>query len=127
MIETKKYIRKPLYVDAVQVTAENISLVAEWCQGDLVHHNKDGTQQHIRVRVHNPKTPRQTKAYVGDWILYTERGYKVYLDKAFNNAFDLVDGDPEPIGEFTMDQIESAREHIPMVPVTSSQIESLEQ
>lgn len=93
-IVTKKYLRKPLVVDAVQVTADNFEAIAAWCQGEIV--NNDGSEvesvnpggQHVRVRVHNPKTPRQTKAYVGDWILYTERGYKIYTQKAFAASFD---------------------------------------
>lgn len=87
---TTRFIRKPLYVDAVRVTAENFKEVAEWCQGDI-------TEDYIRVRVHNPKTPRQTRAYIGDWILYTDRGYKVYMEKAFKNSFDEVEEDvPNP-------------------------------
>jgi hypothetical protein len=47
-------------------------------------------KQYIHVRVHNPKNPRQTKAFVGDWILYTERGYKVFTAKAFQANFNNV-------------------------------------
>ncbi len=95
MVNTEKYVRKPLFVDAVQVTAENMVEISEWCQGEIK--NNDGSRdldhshnQHIHVRVHNPKNVRQTKAFVGDWLLYTERGYKVYTQKAFTNSFDLV-------------------------------------
>lgn len=95
-IATKKYLRKALVVDAVQVTAENFEAIATWCQSEIV--NNDGTPvsrinpggQYIRVRVHSPKTPRQSKAYVGDWILYTEKGYKIYTQKAFEASFDPV-------------------------------------
>jgi hypothetical protein len=30
---------------------------------------------------------------VGDWILYTERGYKIYTEKAFKENFDPVEGE----------------------------------
>ena len=100
-ITTTKYVRKPLYVEAVQVTIENLFLVSEWCQGEVRNYQdaplekeQAGNQQlerYIHVRVHNPKNTRQTKAYVGDWILYTERGYKVYTQKAFRNSFDSVE------------------------------------
>lgn len=97
---TDRYVRKPLYVDAVQVTEDNFFDIARWCVGEI--HNIDETpisdddevepnKQYIHVRVHNPKNPRQTKAMVGDWILYTERGYKVYTTKAFQANFDKVD------------------------------------
>jgi hypothetical protein len=99
-----QYVRRPLYVEAVQVTEENFSDIARWCFGTI--HNVDETpvdktkelepsKQYIHVRVHAPKNPRQTKAFVGDWILYTERGYKVYTTKAFRANFDLVTAEPQ--------------------------------
>lgn len=96
---TKKYVRKPLYVDAVQVTEENFGTIARWCFGEVgnidespvdMSQDYSPNEQYIHVRVHNPKNPRQTKAFVGDWILYTDRGYKVYTTKAFLASFDLV-------------------------------------
>lgn len=99
-VETKKYLRKPLIVEAVQVTKDNFEDVAAWCQGEIVNNNgspptklKPGGQ-HILVRVHQPKTIRQTTAFVGDWILYTDRGYKIYTPKAFSSSFDEA-----PLGE----------------------------
>lgn len=100
-VVTEKYLRKPLVVDAVQVTTENFEAISKWCQGEIV--NNDGSEvtrvnpggQYVRIRVHNPKTPRQTRAYVGDWILYTDRGYKIYNQKAFEASFDPA---PAPKG-----------------------------
>lgn len=91
-IETQKYIRKPLYVDAVRITAANFEEIANWCQGEIQKEETLGEpiKTFVKVRVHNPKHPRQTQAFVGDWILYTERGYKVYTNKAFHASFDLA-------------------------------------
>lgn len=99
-----KYVRKPLYVDAVQVTEDNFEDVARWCMGDITRNDgaDNPTYQgepkahHIRIRVHNPQSQRQTKAFVGDWILYTDRGYKIYTEKAFKDNFDQVGTDPQP-------------------------------
>jgi hypothetical protein len=97
---TAKYVRKPLFVDAVQVTEDNFSDIARWCFGEICNVDEsavdkladvDPAKQYIYVRVHNPKNSRQTKAFIGDWILYTERGYKVYTTKAFQANFDLVE------------------------------------
>jgi hypothetical protein len=101
----RKYARKPLLVDAVQVTAENFAEIAAWCQGTIT--SSDGSQvstidpstQYIHVRVHNPVNTRQSKAFCGDWILYTDRGYKIYTNKAFKGAFTPYD--PEPLHEVT--------------------------
>lgn len=99
---TTRYIRKPLYVDVVRVTDTLFDEIASWCQGEVQEDESTG-KRYIHVRVHNPKNPRQTKAFVGDWILYTERGYKVYTNKAFLASFDEVDEDPagldEPLSE----------------------------
>jgi hypothetical protein len=104
-IVTQKYIRKPLFVDAVQVSVENFSAIATWCMGeirstetDLLALDEDEVKQdpsgyYIHVRVNHPKNIRQTKAMVGDWILYTDKGYKIYTDTAFQGSWDLWERD----------------------------------
>ena len=114
-VVTTKYVRKPLFVDAVQITLANFNEVAEWCQGEVRdYHDKplapeqatnEALERYIHVRVHNPKNVRQTKAFVGDWLLYTERGYKVYTQKAFRASFDAVPQDQD--SEATTDQDEN--------------------
>ena len=92
-ITTQQFLRKPLYVDAVRITGANFDEIAVWCQGEVQADEVPGkgtTKKYIKVRVHNPKNARQTKAFVGDWLLYTERGYKVYTNKAFHASFDPV-------------------------------------
>lgn len=102
-METTRYVRNPLYVDAVEVTEENFAEVARWCDGEIA--NKSGEfierdpdnnvildplQQYIRVRVNSPKSIRQTQANVGDYVLYTDRGYKVYTPGAFISSWTEV-------------------------------------
>lgn len=101
-VATQKFIRKPLYVDAVRVSAQNFDDIVTWCQGEVQTDEVPGTgttKKFIKVRVHNPKNPRQTKAFIGDWLLYTERGYKVYTNKAFRAAFDQTDADRAPLAD----------------------------
>jgi hypothetical protein len=108
-ITPEKYIRKPLVVLGVEVTKENFTELALWLQGSI--QNVDGSEpetidpdtQFILVRVHNPKSPRQSRAFVGDWILYSDRGYKVYTPKAFKNTFDPVNS------TFTKEKEEKAK------------------
>lgn len=98
-IKTTKFVKKPLYVDAIQVTEENFEAVSEWCQGRIkkASDNQDVVGEvnpsacYIHVRVHSPRTVRQTRAFVDDWILYTDRGYKVYNNLAFESSFQLAD------------------------------------
>lgn len=103
-VETVQYVRKPLFVEAVQVTVDNFMNVADWCQALIGQKGGvagtetrpasgfevDPTKHYIRIRVHNPQSKKQTMAFVGDWILYTEQGYKIYTDRAFTTNFDVV-------------------------------------
>jgi len=103
-VQTVKYVRKPLFVEAVQVTNDNFLDVVDWAQGLVGSQGSEpGTEQrpangveidpsthYIRIRVHQPQSPSQTKAFVGDWILYTDKGYKIYKDRAFKANFDQV-------------------------------------
>ena len=94
MIQTQKYARKTFLIDAVQVTEHNMAEVAEWCQGEVLTQaaTKNRPEAHyIKIRVHHPLNERQTKAFVGDWVLYAGTGYKIYTPKAFAGCFDLVD------------------------------------
>jgi len=72
--------------------------VAEWCKGEVrteEHTNsakgRTTIDRFIKVRVHRPLNERQTKAYVGDHILYAGTSFKVYTNKAFTSNFDPVD------------------------------------
>lgn len=91
-ITTNTYVRKPIYVDAVQVTEENFDTIAGWCGGEIKETMslRNRPVRFIHVPVTRPQTERQEQARVGDWILTSERGYKVYTPKAFTVAFDKV-------------------------------------
>jgi len=83
-LQLEEYERNPYIVKAIQVTAENMEAVAKWCGGNI-QKTKAGTK-YISVKVHNPLTPRQTKAFVNDWVLFA-KGYKVYTQHAFQASF----------------------------------------
>lgn len=97
-MDTEKYARKPLIVDAVLVTDENMSEIAEWCGGEIKT-NPDSSsvppESYILVEVERPLYDRQKQAFAGDWVLYLDRtGYKVYTPKGFENAFVKVEEPP---------------------------------
>lgn len=83
-LQFEEYERNPYIVTAVEVTAENMEAVAKWCSGKI-EKSKAG-DQYISVKVHNPLNSRQTKAFVGDRVLYA-KGYKVYTERAFKASF----------------------------------------
>lgn len=91
MIETIKYVRKSFPVDAIDVTESNMEEIAEWCGGEIeVVEENNRVIRYIYIDVHNPMTERQTKAFVGDWVLYAGTGFKVYPEKAFKKSFEMV-------------------------------------
>lgn len=86
----QKFVRKPFYVDAVQVTKDNLEQVAQWCGGTVAKDENSG-QPYIQVDVFNPTdVPDHSRAYVGRWILQAATGYKVYKTKGFFRSFDQV-------------------------------------
>jgi len=97
-LEVQRYTHVPLYVQAVPVTAENIEEVATWCGGTL--QTDDEMKLYIKVATIRPLRDRQTMAYVGDYVLKTDVGHKIYTKKAFVRGFVLapekvVDDRPE--------------------------------
>ena len=103
-LKIERYVRDPFYVDAIQVTSENLEEVAKWCNGDIRTSGKPDRdlqnleeggagwtpEKYIKVRVQRPANDRQSMAFVGDWILYAGTGYKVYTDRAFQKSFSAV-------------------------------------
>lgn len=96
MLDTAKYARKAFYIDAVQVTPENMDAVAKWASGEVRTDSDAAGKKHVKVRVHRPLNERQTKAYVGDWVLYAGTGFKVYTTKAFTANFEPVSDEAAP-------------------------------
>jgi hypothetical protein len=84
-LKFENYTRKPFTVQAVQVTEDNLNTVAEWCGGEV--QTLSNNVKFIKVDVSRPITTRQTRAFLGDWVLYAGRGFKVYTEKAFRMNF----------------------------------------
>lgn len=122
-VTTERFIRKPLYVDAVRVKADNFEAVAAWCEGEI-HKETEGPRtgkSYIRVRVQYPKSPRQSKAFIGDWVLYTETGYKVYTNPAFRKSFDefeepKVEAERPATAEEIREKLPNAQDRRPTAP-----------
>ena len=104
-METRRFARKPFFVDAVRVTSENMERVAEWCQGDVnTIDTGQSEERYVKVRVHRPMNDRQTQAFVGDWVLYAGTGFKVYTPKAFEKSFEEVTASSEETADDDVDR-----------------------
>jgi len=90
----KKAQRVPFEVWFTPVTEENMTLVAQWCNGRILTGPDPLTNQpvkYIKVWVQRTLNKRQSMAYVGDRVLYTKTGFKVYTPEAFDRDFELVE------------------------------------
>ena len=80
----EKYTHKPFDVEAIQVSVDNFSEVAAWCDGTIIETDDD---RYIKVKVKHPLNVRQTQARVDDWILNARGNFKVYTPSAFERSF----------------------------------------
>lgn len=100
------YNRKVFSVEAVQVTFENQHEVADWCDGtieylgdDTPESKDDAANYYIKVDVLRPLHKKQTQAFIGDWVLKSGNGFKVYVDKAFTACFEPATDDVMALAE----------------------------
>lgn len=94
MLQTTMYRRKPFHIEAVQVTERNLHEVAHWCGGEVKTEPTlvgEGTEEYIFVEVVRPLNIRQKKAYPGDWVLKSKTGFKIYMNSAFDDCFEVVE------------------------------------
>lgn len=91
-IRIQKFARKPFTVDAVLVTEDNMAEVAKWC-GGTIEHTRDEIP-FVKVDVVKPLNTRQTRAFAGDRVLHSTKGFKVYTQKPFDRCFEAT-GDVE--------------------------------
>ena len=84
----KSYVAKPVPVQAIQITAQNMSQVAKWCGGEL-RSGRHGAEEYkyIKVAVFRAANERQTQGRVGDWVIQRGTSFKVYNDLAFRNNY----------------------------------------
>jgi hypothetical protein len=91
-MQIEEFWRIPFPVKGVQVTEENMQEVANWCRGK-VNVEAVGTvdnaspRRFIKVKVEKAITDKQTRARVGDYVLRSPSGFKVYTEQAFLKCF----------------------------------------
>ncbi len=87
-LNIQRYTHIPLFVEGVQITEENMEAVSAWCEGKMCKSGKG--KWFIKVATIRPLRDRQTQGFVGDWVLKTSLGLKLYTDEAFKRAFVLA-------------------------------------
>jgi hypothetical protein len=94
-MQTTKFLRKPLSVEAVQVTEGNMAQIAEWANGTLYTDVLDPAEWYIDIKVIHPLRRKECRAHIGEWILKSKQGFKIYSDRAFQKGFEPAWEDPE--------------------------------
>ena len=90
-VKPRPYIRKNFPVVAVQVNAGNMTQIAEWCGGIIKvspANERYPESEYVFIEAYRPTHDRQTRAYVGDWIVKSEKGYRVFNHRAFKDNFE---------------------------------------
>lgn len=88
MLQPDKYARRSFEIEAVRVTKDNMLEIMKWCDGS-VFTGDDKDDMYIKVSTQG-RTERQTRAYVGDWVLKMGKSFKIYTDKSFRKCFEKV-------------------------------------
>lgn len=100
-MDTKKARRKTFDVEYVVVSGDNVEEVAAWCNGKV---GDEGSGCFVQIADKNAFNARQTKAFIGDYVLKSGTSFKAYGKKAFEKSFDEIfkPGDEMLASEITM-------------------------
>ncbi len=91
-MEIREFVRKPKKVEAVRVTNDNMTEVANWCLGEIRAHvpHRTGPKFYIQVHLYGAFTGNEKilgKADVGNWIVQTGSGFRIYSNSRFKKKF----------------------------------------
>jgi uncharacterized protein involved in type VI secretion and phage assembly len=96
-MEPSAYQRKPFRVQAIQVTDDNLTELAEWCGGEvrLEEDGFDAFKSYVDVPIAKPAGRyrlQRVRAYVGDWLvrLTEDNVFKIYKTRSFLEIFEEV-------------------------------------
>lgn len=82
-------MRKPFPVRGFEVTETNMDAIARWCVGHVVR--EDVPRPFVRVPVSRSVNEKQTRAYVGTWVIASvfegQTSYKVYKKEWLDRTF----------------------------------------
>jgi len=79
----KVYDRKIKYIEAMQVTPENLEIVEVWSNGSIKGTKLPREQRCIDIQTYFG----EQSANVGDWIIKESPYFLVYPEKLFNKLF----------------------------------------
>lgn len=90
-IKAHTYATKPVVVEAIRISKDNIQWVADWCGGEVHEsyiaygrmYSEDGQEFPQRIS----KLP-EFNAYIGDWVVkFKDNLFSPMSDKEFNKKY----------------------------------------
>lgn len=96
MLELKKYNSRPVSVDAIQLTNENVPEIAERCGGS---YNYDETTQLFVCIV--PTGRGTIYAVPGMWLVHNGKSFVAMTNENFNRKFELVNDKGERVPPYS--------------------------
>jgi len=88
-MEIKTARRKSFDVEYVEITKDNLNEVSVWCGGEV--DLSDPENPFIRIKDKNAMNARQTKAFVGDYVLKSQSSFKAFSKKSFKRSFETTE------------------------------------
>lgn len=83
-MNTTTYQRKPFFIEAVEITNENIDEIGELI-GRVMVRAEDGVKF---IQVDNVLIPGIGRAYAGFWLTIMDNRYRCYSGRIFNAQFE---------------------------------------
>lgn len=96
-METQRFTRNPVEVEAVQVTPQNVEEVAAWCKGTLAEadyrlmggSHKMGA---IRLGKQGPRSDKTITVLIGSWITKHKNIFKAWKPDSFEQVYTPLGG-----------------------------------
>jgi hypothetical protein len=101
MSVTSRWVRKNSNVEAVRLNRAEVHKIAFWCGGAIMATDSGGREGAGTLFIQLPFKSNYNKpnrAFMGDWILKDDDGFKIYSHEAFQNVFLKAEKDAKKYG-----------------------------
>lgn len=86
-LEIEIWERNTFEVEAVHVTSQNIGGVALWTGGEMCRQQTHNGRWYVLVDTVEYNRMRQTKVFVGDWVIKVQGQFKHYRNNSLRLAY----------------------------------------
>ena len=102
MSNIKKFTKKPIEVEACQLTHESVAEILDWSKGQIKAELVDCLNPYVKIRVVVVTSTGNHNAYEGDWIVKGINGeFYAIPEKRFFQLYDKVETNENSNGVIT--------------------------